>query len=78
MSQVIADRLAEIKDEIEELAREGLQLIPNGHVDKARSRVYWHNSILSALGTDDYQGNIMHSLQDTVDSMEQDEEWDDE
>jgi len=70
-----ASRLTEIKDEIESLVREALNNVE--HDERSRCRSYWHNQILSALGTDDFTGTSMFSLQDTIDT-EQEEEYDEE
>jgi chromosome segregation ATPase len=72
-------RLEEIKDEIKELLAEAKQIVrkQNRHEWESASG-YWYSHILCALDDDhDYLGGSMSTMQDTIDTLNGEDEADD-
>lgn len=66
--------LEEVKEQMMDLAEHALSLIPEGVGEggqaRARAESYWHGHIMAALGNESYGGS-MHSLQDTINEIQQ-------
>ena len=57
-----ADELEMLKEDIMEMVGQAFDLIENSGT-RERARSYWYGSIMSALGSDEYFGQSMHSMQ---------------
>ena len=69
--QETADRLAEIQEQVSELMNEAIGLLDRGSMVHSRAKSYWYGQIKTALGDDEYAGQCMHSMQDTVEALEE-------
>ena len=73
-------RFEEIIDEIKELLEEAIDLVPEG-VARSRAESYWYAHMIVNVSEDhEYMGGSMHSMQDTLEEFDddEDEEYDDE
>ena len=75
--QGIAMELEEIAEQIEMLTDQALSILPNGSTIKERARVYWYGHIMQALGSDSYGRSFSTSLRDTIEEVQDPEEYDD-
>jgi len=81
MSYSIEDieRMVEIKDTIKELVEEALQILDRKSISYSRAESYWYPHILMELDSDhQWLGGSMCTMQDTIDEMSEDEEFDEE
>ena len=72
-----SNRLEEIKDEIKDLLEESRRIIHfNGNkLDWERAKSYWFAHIQCALDkNNDYLGSSMFTMQDTIDSLSDEDE----
>tara|TARA_B100000902_G_scaffold56301_1_gene63104 strand:+ start:315 stop:584 length:270 start_codon:yes stop_codon:yes gene_type:complete len=66
-------RFKEIKEQIKELLKEAIDIVPD-HAS-ARAKCYWYANISMALDNDHgYLGSSMCSMQDTVEEFDDEEE----
>ncbi len=71
-------RLDEIRDEIERLVDEAIRIVDDTD-ERGAARAYWYPQIVMALGDNHhYLGGSMHSLQDTIDALEERQREEDE
>lgn len=61
-----ANELQDIKNEIGELMYTAIGLVDE---DDRGARSYWYAHILAALGSEEYSGQSMHSMQDSIDML---------
>ena len=76
-NEIDHERFLEIKDEIECLANEAIQIVPRGF-NRDRAKAYWYGQIMTALSKNsDFIGSSMCTMEDTaneIDPGEEDEE----
>ena len=70
-------RFEEIIDEIKDLLEEAIDLVPEGTA-RSRAQSYWYAHMIVNVSEDhDYLGGSMHSMQDTLEEFDdEDEEYD--
>ena len=66
----IAYELEEIKEQIQMLVGEAMDMIPRDGMYAARARSYWYAHILTALDNEsEFMGGSMTTMQDTIDEL---------
>ena len=69
-------RFEEIIGEIKELLEEAIDLVPED-IRRSRAEAYWYSAIVTNLDDDhSFMGGSMHSMQDTFDELDLDDDDD--
>ena len=69
-------RFEEIIGEIKELLEEAIDLVPDDE-RRSRAEAYWYGAIVTNLDDDhSFMGGSMHSMQDTFDELDLDDDDD--
>tara|TARA_B000000557_G_C20416088_1_gene292607 strand:+ start:103 stop:423 length:321 start_codon:yes stop_codon:yes gene_type:complete len=69
-------RFEEIIGEIKELLEEAIDLVPEG-ISRSRAESYWYAHMIVNVSDDhDYMGGSMHSMQDTLEEFDEEDDYD--
>ena len=70
------DELLEIQEELREIRERANQVLREiGGVEEQRARAYWFAQLSMLIGSDhEYLGNAGHSLQQTIEELDEPEE----
>lgn len=74
------EELIDLQSELMEKVSEAERLVyqaTNGDMRFERAKKYWINQMKSAIGSEEMMGGTMHSMQDTIDELgEEEDPWD--
>ena len=71
-------RFEEIIGEISELLEEAIDLVPQG-MPLSRAKAYWYAHMIVNVSEDhDYMSSSMHSMQDTLEEFDDEDDYDDD